>query len=761
MKKKILFKSLLLLLFTISLNAQQAVYYVNQKSGLDTNDGLTSTTPLKTIDNIPKTVADNGNTAFQIILMGEFANNSYDASYSYSASDDTILWNAENTISFNNFKGEVGKYITIKSHDSNTILKGNGNNIFRVQNSEYLIIQDLEIKGEVSNIPLATANALQFAYLNRTTDPSIDPLNPTLAQIRQRDEDDCVVANCANGTDSDGDLTDIDDDTTVRPSYIDTRGLYLTDVNNIIIKNNKIHDMPGGGLRVSDCEDIEILDNEVTQCSLRSYSGTHGLVVTKATSSRTSTVGKTADNDYRIQIVRNKIHNNYNEQYSWSPDKTKITPHIDEGKGISLQRNKTTYEADGTTIKVNWENGRILVANNLAYYNGFSGIHSNDGDRIDFINNTSYFNSYTKSITEDDDGDPNTFPTDNNGGNIGISMSDGFDCKIINNISVIDSRLSKSAVSVKNGTISTSDATSATRNAGTPDAEISNNLIYGTTLQGVTSSINENVTTSGIQENSIKLDPLFVDPLNGDFRLKITSPAINSADNDEAPSTDYSENSRFGTADRGALEFDANVTLWEGNTSKTWTDASNWSAGVPADNTYAINIPTGLPNYPGITTANVALKDVYINSGGTLAINPTGSLTIERDLTQDGTFTIKSDATNSGSLVLKGENKGTANTDYERYVTTNWTLISSPVKNHAINSFKNDVIKKDEKYALAPYQNNLDDELRYNYYTDNTGLNDIDLVGNFNVAKGYSIKKTTTGILSFSRKNKFSQCTRL
>ncbi|WP_159948245.1 T9SS type A sorting domain-containing protein [Polaribacter septentrionalilitoris] len=740
----------LIVIFFIAFStyAQHSAYYINQQTGSNSNDGLTPSTPFKTINNnLPRTVADNAGVAFEIILIGEFTNASYNPSYTFSAVNDPILWNSENTLYFNNFKGEAGKYITIKPYDSTTILKGNGGNILRVANSEYLIIKDLKIEGEVPNIPLSLANDLQFSYLdlsvNEDADPNnnIDRYNPTLAQIRERNTDDCITPDCDPSLA--GALPKINNKPLVRPSYVDTRGFYLSKINNIKILNNVVSQMPGGGLRVSDCEDVDIIGNEVSYCSLRSYSGTHGLVVTKATSTRTS-------DDYRIKIVGNKVHHNYNEQYSWAPDKDKITPHIDEGKGISLQRNQTTYKSDGVTINVNWEHGRILVANNLAYFNGFSGIHSNDGDRVDFINNTAYFNSYTKSITEDNDGNPATFPTSTNGGNIGISMSDGIDCKIINNISVIDSRMSKSAIAVKNSTIATSDATATTRANGIPDVEIKNNLSYGTTLQGVTGTVDESATTVSIQTDAIKADPLFVDPLNFDFRLKITSPAINAADATNATTTDFNEDVRYGTADLGALEFDANVTLWEGNNSSSWVDAGNWSNGVPIDNTYAINVPTGLTNYPEITTANNELKDVYIEAGGTLNINPTGSLTIERDLIQDGTFTIKSDATNSGSFILKGTQKGVANIDYDRYITSNWHLIAPPVEEQSISTFKNSVIKKGNKYSLADYNNKLAGSLKYQYYTDNTGAIDIDNANNFINAKGYAIQKSKAGVLTFS-----------
>jgi hypothetical protein len=166
---------------------------------------------------------------------------------------------------------------------------------------------------------------------------------------------------------------------------------------------------------VSDGKYITISGNDVHNCSRRSYSGTHGFVVTKT--EPTDNVSDTA-----VYIYKNRIHHNYNEQFSWSPGKTIITPIIDEGKGISLQRNNTTDWVNG--------NGRIIVENNLCYWNGFSGVHSNDGFRIDFVNNTSFMNSYTNTVTYANDSQQ--------GNNIGVSAQGGDDVKLINNISVID-----------------------------------------------------------------------------------------------------------------------------------------------------------------------------------------------------------------------------------------------------------------------------------------------------------------------------------
>lgn len=503
---------LILVFFTFNTFAQTS-WYVNQSTGSDLNDGMSSATPFKTFDE----AQDNVDESDTIFIIGEYHNDSYNPTFSYTNEHDPHLWHQENTIKVNNLDGTPGNYITIKAYDNSTILKGDGGNIFRVQNSSYLRIEGFEIEGEVDNILLSTAQALQFVYID--ADNVVDEYDPTAAEINYRDQD--CVSNCTAGSVVDNEVySNIKNMNTSRPSYTDTRGMYLSDVNHIDIIDNEIHHMPGGGLRVSDCEDINIVGNEIHNCSRKSYSGTHALVVTKATSTRTT-------DDYRINILQNKIHHNYNEIYSWAPTKTIITPHIDEGKGISLQRNETTYNNDGS-IKVNWENGKILVANNLCYYNGFSGVHSNDGNRIDIINNTCYFNSYTKSITQG--------ITSSNGGNIGISAQGGSNIRIINNISVIDSDLSKSAIS--------SNLTSG------DGLVVRDNIIYGTA-----GSISEDADVVAVQVNTQMVNPLFTDAVNFDFSLQSSSPAINISGVTEAPTDDFFGQTRDGTPDLGAIEY--------------------------------------------------------------------------------------------------------------------------------------------------------------------------------------------------------------
>ncbi|KQC33343.1 hypothetical protein AAU57_08460 [Nonlabens sp. YIK11] len=484
----------------------QTTYYVSQENGLNSNNGLSASSPFKNIDDAVDIVQPGD----VIKIMGVYANASYDPNYSYTGDiNDPQLWHQENSVRINNLNGTENAYITLTSFDDTTVLKGDGANILRVTNSSYLRITDLLIEGEVENIPLSTAQACQFLYREENSTESLYRVQPgtTPEEVEQ--------------------MTFPKLNNISRPSYTDTRGMFLSNVHHIDIVGNTIRQIPGNGLRVSDCDFIKITDNEVANTSRKSYSGTHGLVVTNATS------GDDTNDDYKIFIERNRVHHNYNEIYSWAPSKNIITPFIDEGKGISLQRNDV--DDNGTPNNPNddtgWLHGRILIANNLCYYNGYSGVHSNDGTRIDMINNTCYFNSYTKSIYLNE--------PSNNGGNIGISIQGGSDFKIINNISVIDSDQNKSAIAINVES----------------NIEIKNNIIYGTK-----GPINTNAATVAVEENTRMIDPEFSDPENFDFSLKSGSPAIDTAIKDSAPADDFNKESRDENPDLGAIEFKATAS---------------------------------------------------------------------------------------------------------------------------------------------------------------------------------------------------------
>ena len=263
-------KYLVILILIKSLcSFSQTNYYVDQQNGSDLNNGLD---PSSAFESVSEAIS-NLNPGDTLFFIGEFTNPSYNPTYIYSNDiNDPHIWNKENTVRINNLNGTSANYITLKAFDENTILKGDGANIFRMTNSSYIKIEDFEVSGEVQNIPLSTALALQFVYREENSTNSL-----------YRVPEGSTVEDVENNYASPGSLQALNNVT--RPSYTDTRGIYISNtVHHIELRNNIIHDTPGNGFRVQGCDYVIIENNEVYNCSRKSYTGTHGLVVTNATS---------------------------------------------------------------------------------------------------------------------------------------------------------------------------------------------------------------------------------------------------------------------------------------------------------------------------------------------------------------------------------------------------------------------------------------------------------------------------------------------
>lgn len=478
------------LLAVFTLNAQD-VYYVSQTDGDDDNSGLSLNQAFQTAEHASDFLTP-GDTLY---FVGEFVNESYNPNYQFSGNiNDPHIWTQENTVRITGVNGNADNYITLKAYDENTVLRGDGANIFRIFDSSYLRIEDFEIYGEVENISLQTALDLQFLYREN---------NSAVTQYRvPPGTSDEEVENLTLPA-----LSNIS-----RPSYTDTRGIYLSNVNHIVLENNYVHHTPGNGFRVAVCDYIDIIGNEVHDCSRKSYSGTHGLVVASANSIDTNS-------GYKIRILNNRVHHNYNEIYSWAPTKTFITPRIDEGKGISLQRN------DLTSTQTTWSHGRFLVANNLTYRNGYSGVHANNGLRMDFINNTAYLNQYTNDVTY--------AAGEQGGNNVGISVANGEDFRIYNNIVVVDAAWGAFPISLRD----------------TEDAEVGDNLVYS-----LDALLLQDEEVLALQTNTTVADPRFIDPEDFVFAPDSDSPALGTANAAFAPDTDFYGNPRVGAPDLGAVE---------------------------------------------------------------------------------------------------------------------------------------------------------------------------------------------------------------
>ena len=120
------------------------------------------------------------------------------------------------------------------------------------------------------------------------------------------------------------------------------------------------------------------------------------------------------------------------------------------------------------------------------------------------------------------------------------------------------------------------------------------------------------------------------------------------------------------------------ATQWTGAVSNVWTDAGNWTAGVPASWS-RINIQGSahVPVFAG--TLNIA-------PAASLEIAPDGALTVNGDLVNGGALTISSTLASSGSLIVTGT--GTGSLTYNRQLqpgpdaTRNFHLGAIPVINN-------------------------------------------------------------------------------
>lgn len=453
-------------LINLESNAQTS-WYVGP-SGLDQNgNGLSTASPFKTIT-YGADKLNPGDTLF--VMAGTYTNTNF---------MNGDIWKTESTVRINSKNGSPGNWMTIKPYQNDkVILRGDATVIFQVRRSSYIRVEGFEMFGLVDSIPLDSAFKYQFAYRlpdSTTTLYRVPPGTPT-------HDIDTMTFPVINSI--------------VRPDFFNTKGLLAQRSHHIEFVNNHVHHCPGTGLRAQVCDYMYIIGNEVNDNSRRSSVGTHGLVFDGSTDIDTFS-------GYKIIIEGNEVHHNYNEVYSWNATKTFIEPTLDEGKGISMQRNAPSF---------GWVHGRILIQNNVCYRNGFSGVHSNIGERLDFINNTCYFNSFS-----------------GRGNNIGISVSDGKDVNIINNISVAETAWGGFAISMDR------NSTGVT---------VRNNVVFG----------NLDPDIDAVDVKTTLADPLFRNAVNSDFYLLAGSPAIDSADVSAAPLVDFFKVSRDAKPDIGAIE---------------------------------------------------------------------------------------------------------------------------------------------------------------------------------------------------------------
>ena len=191
------------------------------------------------------------------------------------------------------------------------------------------------------------------------------------------------------------------------------------------------------------------------------------------------------------------------------------------------------------------------------------------------------------------------------------------------------------------------------------------------------------------------------------------------------------------------------TNTWTGAVNSDWSDLGNWSNNVVLSTYTTATIPTGLANYPEIsTTTDVIIGSIVIESGASLNIAKGGSLKLSDNFTNNGTVILESDENEFSSIKVGKLSSG--NIEYQRYVnsvTNGWDLIGAPISGQAINLFSttnsSTLATDKEIYAIGYYDNTND---TWTNYTDST----IGVAGNFIAGKGYQMATVSGSTLSFS-----------
>ncbi len=291
-----------------------------------------------------------------------------------------------------------------------------------------------------------------------------------------------VIGNNANITLKDAQLQkDNKSNPLTNGNCIIVNGAKNSNSHHIRIINNKVHDCGGGGIGITQADYVNIEGNEVFNNAWYSVYGNSGI----------STYQNWRFDDsqeYKMIIRNNKVYNN--RQYIPWINVGKIT----DGNGIIIDDSRNTQ--NGSTLGA--YTGRTLVANNIVFNNGGSGIHTYFSDHVDIVNNTAYLNNQSPEIKDGQ-----------------IFANNSSDVKILNNI--LYAMPGKNVNSIWKST----------------DVTYDYNLYANSSI----------IPVKGNNDIIID-DPLFVDALKGDFRLQSTSPAIKKGFESTSLKTDFAGKSR-------------------------------------------------------------------------------------------------------------------------------------------------------------------------------------------------------------------------
>lgn len=333
MNRKII-SSILMLLFAVAAMAQNELYI--SPSGKDTNDGKTAETPWKSISKVLNNIKP-GTTVYMM-----------PGTYTSGVELQT------------RHSGTADAYVTFKAYDYQNrphfYYGGSGKwNCFNIQAS-YIVIDGLELEG-----------------YNQSFDQTSEKQDSINAYNYSKNYHD----NGSSGFDWSG------------CAKYNTNGVSIGKggkdggfPHHVTIRNCIVHDFPGGGISSQQSDYLTFDNNVVYNNAWYCMYACSGMSILTPYNSDDN------DNVYKLFITNNTVYNNHTK-IPWSTSNFRNS----DGNGIIIDVNLTPDGSSTDAVKADGAyRGKTLVANNVTYFNGGSGIHTFKAQNVLIVNNAAYHN---------------------------------------------------------------------------------------------------------------------------------------------------------------------------------------------------------------------------------------------------------------------------------------------------------------------------------------------------------------------------------
>jgi hypothetical protein len=490
-----------------------ADWYVSP-SGQDWYSGDSQANPFKNISKGIQ-VAQAGDTIF--VMDGTYRNSNFN--YSKILGTNPNYLNNNNVVTINKSGNAVDGPITLRNLPGHSpVIEFDGAGGIKLNaDVDYIVIEGFEVIGPAQYISYEQAIANRDSAYNNG-DPD-------------------------NGTNY---------------NYFSGRGIYgFGPHNNIVIRNNVVHDTAGSGIRLNDADRSTIEFNRVYNATWWTHSASSAIVFAEA-------IAEAGDNGSEIKMVMrgNVVYDSWNRIPFYS--RTSVPNGNGPGGDYGTYAQNTVIDGQGLYVTRSDPSyaGTFLFENNIVFNCGKNGIHFDHSDSAHGIirNNTLYHNGSHNIIQLQEHGQ-----LLHNGPNkvAGINSRNTASVKVTNNI-----------------VVTRDDQYTAIGLYNIPDTIVKNNLFVNGSLVG---------TTPLDPTNMLNIDPQFINPstdyLTADFNLALSSPLRNAGHLVYAATKDF--NDVFRPLGIAASTFESHTSGWD-----SFGDASTQisvATGIAGSNSLFVN----------------------------------------------------------------------------------------------------------------------------------------------------------------------------